>query len=360
MTLLEALRDPNLFAPFFKGESWRPWFSFLAALFAEKPRGSDLETYRALTGRTTWPRKPFREAVLIVGRRGGKSRILALLAVYYACFLPYAHLLAPGQKARIAVLAKDREQAGEIFAYALGLIEATPLLAPMVARRDSETIELSNRVVIAIGTASFRSIRGYTLAACLCDELAFWFDDAVSANPAAEVLRAVRPGLATIPGAPLIIASSPYAKKGELYGSHRRYYGRNDAEVLVWKASSRTMNASLDEAFITAEYEKDPESARAEYGAEFRQDLVDYIAQEALDDVVMQGNAVSCLPPRASSISPSSTRRAARATRWRWRSAIATATYAYWTRSWKCGRRPIPTRRWRSASRCSGATASSR
>jgi hypothetical protein len=106
MTLHEALRDPNLFARFFKDKSWRPWFSFLAALFAETPQGDDLETYRVYTGRKKWPAQAFREAVMIVGRRGGKSRILALIAVYLACFRDYAHLLAPGQRARIAVLAK--------------------------------------------------------------------------------------------------------------------------------------------------------------------------------------------------------------------------------------------------------------
>jgi hypothetical protein len=113
MTLREALCDRNLFAPFFQGDSWSRWFSFLSALFAEPPEGDDLETYQALTGRTAWPSDPFREAVVIVGRRGGKSRVLALVATYMACFRSYAHLLAPGQRARVGVLAKDREQAGK-------------------------------------------------------------------------------------------------------------------------------------------------------------------------------------------------------------------------------------------------------
>jgi hypothetical protein len=102
---------------------------------------------------------------------------VALIATYLACFKDYAHLLAPGQRVRIAALARDREQASEIFRYILGLIEAVPLLAPMIMRYDSEEIELSNRVTIAVATASFRSVRGYTLAAALCDEVAFWRSD---------------------------------------------------------------------------------------------------------------------------------------------------------------------------------------
>ena len=46
----------------------------------------DLDVYRERTGRTSWPTEPFTEAAVIVGRRGGKSRTLALIAVYLACF----------------------------------------------------------------------------------------------------------------------------------------------------------------------------------------------------------------------------------------------------------------------------------
>ena len=38
------------------------------------------------------------------------------------------------------------------------------MLEPLIVRRDSETIELSNRVHIEIATASFRSTRGYSYA----------------------------------------------------------------------------------------------------------------------------------------------------------------------------------------------------
>jgi hypothetical protein len=289
MTLLEALRDPNLFEPFFRGPSWGPWKAFLAALFAELGPEADLATYRALTGRTAWPARAFHEAHLIVGRRGGKSRILALIATYLACFRSYAHLLAPGQRVRIAVLAKDREQAGEIFNYVLGLIEAAPLLAPMIMRCDNDSIDLNNRVTIAVTTASFRAVRGYTLAAALCDELAFWLSDDASANPDHEILRAVRPGLLNIPGSMLLVASSPYAKKGELYNVYRRSYGKDDGDVLVWKASTLEMNPAADRAFIAREYERDPESSLAEYGADFRDDLADFVTREMVDAVTMWG-----------------------------------------------------------------------
>jgi len=89
MRLLDAIRDARLFAHPFGEESWRAWRTFLAALFAETPHNSDLERFREATGRRHWPMKPFTEAWLVIGRRGGKSQIAALVAVYLAAFRDY-------------------------------------------------------------------------------------------------------------------------------------------------------------------------------------------------------------------------------------------------------------------------------
>jgi hypothetical protein len=295
MTLLEALNDINLFARFFRGRSWLAWRVFLAALFAETTDEAGLKLYHACTGRTAWPTVAFTEAALIVGRRGGKSRVLALIAVFLATMRDYAPYLAPGELATIAVLASDRSQARVIFRFVLGLLKAVPLIKPLIVDSDAETITLSNRVTIEIATASFRTARGYSFAAVLCDEVAFWRSDESSANPDIEILRALRPGLASIPGSMLLIASSPYAKRGELYSVFRKHYGRDEARILVWKADTATMNSSIDKAIIDEAYSTDPEAARAEYGAEFRDDLADFVTAEAVAAVTMFGR--SELPP---------------------------------------------------------------
>ena len=86
IALGRCLNDPNLFGRHFRGASWAAWKVFLAALFAEPADEAGLAVYRERTGRTAWPTAPFQEAAVIVGRRGGKSRTLALIAVYLACF----------------------------------------------------------------------------------------------------------------------------------------------------------------------------------------------------------------------------------------------------------------------------------
>jgi hypothetical protein len=127
-----AILSPALFAGHFKGDTWGPWRTVLKALFGLHLDETETALYRTHTGRTEAPAEPFpfKEAALVVGRRGGKSRILALIAVYLACFRDYAPYLAPGEVATIAVIAADRKQARSIFRFTIGLLRAVPMLAP--------------------------------------------------------------------------------------------------------------------------------------------------------------------------------------------------------------------------------------
>lgn len=283
MSIIADLDNPKLFAPFFKGSSWGPWRAFLQALFALPMDEVALELYRHHTGRQTPPALPFTEAALVVGRRGGKSRILALIATYLATSRDYSPYLAPGEKATVAIIASDRKQARSIYRYILGMLENVPALAGMVADAKADIIELTNGVVIEIATASFRVTRGYSFAAVLADETAFWRNDDATANPDVEIFRALRPGMASIPGAILLNASSPYARRGVLYQTYRRHFGKDDGRVLVWQGSTSEMNPSIDPAIIAEAYEEDPASAASEYGAQFRDDIDDFVSQAVID-----------------------------------------------------------------------------
>lgn len=289
MNVLDAMADPALFEPFFREKSWDTWRAFLTALMGAPMTPDQLALYQRHTGRTLAPTSPFKEAALICGRRGGKSRMLALLGTSLATLQDYRGFLAPGEVATVAIIASDRRQARSIFRFVKGLIDAVPALAREVTRVTDEVIELGHRrVAIEIHTASFRVTRGYTFAAVLCDEIAF-FRSEESANPDDEIIRAIRPGLATIPGAMLLLASSPYAKRGVLYKTYRRHYAQEGARVLVWKASTAEMNPGIDPALIAEAYEDDPQSAASEYGAEFRDDIAAFVSREVVEACVEPG-----------------------------------------------------------------------
>jgi hypothetical protein len=289
LNIVEAMDDPALFGPWFHDPSWRPWRAFLAAMFGLPMDDEALALYRACTGRTDAPNGPFTEADLIVGRRGGKSRILALLGTFLATCRDYSPFLAPGEQATVAIIAADRKQARVILRYITGMLRAVGMLAGLIDDERAESIELSNRVTIEIATASLRTTRGYSFAAVLADESAFWRSDDTAANPDHEIFRAMRPGMATIPGAILLNGSSPYRKRGELYKAYARHYGKDDGRVLVWKAPTLIMNPSLDPSIVEEAFLDDPDAALSEYGAEFRADLTDFVDRSVVDAATMIG-----------------------------------------------------------------------
>jgi hypothetical protein len=283
-----------MFGPFFKGESFTAWRAFLSAMFAEPMSGEELAIYRQCTGRQEPPAEPVKEGTLVIGRRGGKSRTLALIATHLATSRDYSPYLAPGEVGTVAVIASDRKQARAIFRYVQGMLHAVPDLAALILEETQDSITLSNgpagaaKVAIEIQTASFRVTRGYTFVAVLCDETAFWRDEN-SANPDVEIFRALRPGMATIPGAMLLNASSPYRKSGVLWRAFQRYYGKDVARRLVWKAPTRVMNPTIDPAEEAEAYEDDAASASAEWGGEFRDDIGEFVPRAVVEACTAPG-----------------------------------------------------------------------
>ncbi len=284
VTILDTL---PLWGDRFTGPSRAAWRAVLALMFGLPVDDDQRVLLQRCTGRALdGPQPPAREAWLIVGRRGGKSEIAALIAVYLACFRTYA--LKPGERGTLMILAADRRQARVVKGYVSGLLTSVPMIAALVANETKESIELSNGITIEIQTASFRSVRGYTVVGAIADEVAFWQNDD-SANPDAEILAALRPAMATVPGALFVAISSPYARRGELYRVHREHFGKDGDPLLVVQADTRTFNPTVPQSVIDAEYESDPARASAEYGAQFRSDVESLITSDALAACVVLG-----------------------------------------------------------------------
>jgi hypothetical protein len=56
------------------------------------------------------------------------------------------------------------------------------------------------------------------------------------------------------------------------------------------------MNPTVPQEFVDAEFERDPASAAAEYGAEFRSDAAEFVSMDVLDACTADG--VFELPPK--------------------------------------------------------------
>src|SRR5262245_33591171 len=84
VTLRKALEDEALLGGVLGGDTWHTWRSILLAAMGEPLQPDEPKAFKQFTGRATPPPNRIDELWCCVGRRGGKSRAMAALAVYLA------------------------------------------------------------------------------------------------------------------------------------------------------------------------------------------------------------------------------------------------------------------------------------
>jgi hypothetical protein len=279
--IITAIRDPRLIGD----EISEAQETALRALYGLPMNATHSEIYMRATERTDYEQREYREASYICGRRSGKSSKLASnIALFEGCFR--THPLSRGERAFIVTVATTRRQASVVFNYILARLENSPTLHRLIdGEPRADEVDLRNGVTISVWPCNYRSIRGISIAACICDELAFWRDDLTGANPATEVLRAIRPSMASFSSAKLVKISSPFAKSGPVWDDWQLRHSRPD--TLVWRLDSRSMNPTLDAAFLNAERERDPEAYAREYGAEFYESAASFLSADAIESAVV-------------------------------------------------------------------------
>lgn len=282
MNIIAAAADPQLFgsSPALADlSSWRPWLALLAAAYGLPLDDEGVALFTKATGRSRYdpPEGGWRELTVLSGRQSGKSRIAALLTAFEAAFAPksrdgelYALLLAQDLRAAVRTA----------FSYVRAFLMSSPILRAAVTRETQTSLDLTNGLRVAVYPCRPASVRGLRARVVVLDELAF-FRSGEGVAVDTEMLRAVRPSLATT-GGKLIILSSPYGQSGALWELHRRHYGRDDSPVLVWQADAPTMNPTLPADYLARMREEDPEAYRSEVLGEFRAGLATLLDPDSL------------------------------------------------------------------------------
>jgi hypothetical protein len=294
ITIEDALRDKHLLgAALGEAAPWRTWFAILRAAFGLSLNREQRRIFDAVAGGREPPQQKVRELWCIIGRRGGKSRMAAALAVYLALF--QQHKLVRGEQGFVLVLAASRDQARVVVEYIKAFLEASDILRNEIESVTTTEIKLRNNVVITTHAASFRSIRGRTLVACVFDEIALWRDE-TSAYPDIGTYRAILPSLMTTQGM-LIAISTPYRRTGLLHQKHRDFFNVDSNEILVVQGASSQFNPMLAQAQIDAAIAADREGATSEWEATFRSDLAAFLDDTTIEAAVDYGRPLE-LPPR--------------------------------------------------------------
>lgn len=290
ITILDLL--DNL--PWFQqAADWTAWRAFLCAVYGLPMSEAEYSIYVECTGRHDRPARKAKEVWVPVGRRGRKSAIAALIGVWEGCLArDYEPLLAKGERAKIPILAKNKAEAAAIRRFAMAILDSDALRGFKQGEPKGEQISLVTQVDLEIKAASLMAGRSHATPLALLDEIAF-FKSEKSVAPDSEIISGIRPGMATIPDALLMALSSPYARRGELWKAFKDHFGRDGDPILVWRAPTTRMHDTPQiRSFVDEQYAKDPISAAAEYGAEFRKDLEIFIPLEVIQAVTVDHRTV--------------------------------------------------------------------
>jgi hypothetical protein len=273
--------------------SWASWLVVLKSAFGLSLDDTQRAMFAKIAGDRAPPGKRVRELWCVVGRRAGKSRMAAALAVFLALF--QRHKLAKGETGHVLVLAATQDQAKTVYSYVLGFIESSEALRREVRSVTATEVRLANDVIIGAHVNSFRTVRGKTILASIFDEVSFWRDE-VSATPDIETYRAVLPSLIAS-GGMLIGISTPYRRTGLLHSKHRDHFGVEGDDVFVVQGDSATFNPALSPELIESHKAADSEAAVAEWDAQFRSDIAQFLSEDLIELAIDRSRPPE-LPPQ--------------------------------------------------------------
>ena len=177
ISLVDAMSSPLSFEPWFHGESWN-WLAYCAEgrLWPPDDRGGARILPHSRRSRPT-------EATgaggfwFVCGRGAGKDSVASVIVAHSAALFDSSRLRG-GERAMVACLACDREQARIVLDYCRSYFTEIEALKGMVTRETATGFELSNLVDIAVSTNWVEDENaGRSLLAVVFDECAFWRDE---------------------------------------------------------------------------------------------------------------------------------------------------------------------------------------
>jgi hypothetical protein len=157
--------------------------------------------------------REFKEAWMVVGRRGSKTdKFGATIVAYEAALGGHEEFLSPAQPGLVFLISQDLRAARYALNFIRGALESSPLLAKSIKQVTSDRIDLKNNITIASIPATTKSVRGYSSPVSVFDEVGVWYQESESANPDFEIYRAVVPGQIQFPNRKIIGLSTPWTK----------------------------------------------------------------------------------------------------------------------------------------------------
>ena len=236
------------------------WIAIHKAVNGDPLTNIEREFFTLVTGREYDPPDGGWSTIAILSpRRCGKSLFAATQAVYAA--------VRPGQRNTwAALLAQGRAEAQRsLLSEVSSFFDGQGLLPSMVVNRTAETIVLEGGCTIGVLPGSRpQTIRGLGCRILVGDEIDF-VGEPGGEDKARQIIAAARPTIATVPGAKLVLISSPGRVGSAFHRIVTDFYGRPDPHTLVLKLDT-SVNPVLhaNEAYRESMRALDPLAYEAE------------------------------------------------------------------------------------------------
>jgi hypothetical protein len=229
---------------------------------------TDLHTFSMAVGQplAAWQadalRLESRTTVLVAPRQSGKSRSLAVAALWWAFRRPDQCVL---------IVSAGEDASRRLLAQAASVAIRSPLLAGSVTDENAGLLVLSNGSEVRSVPASERAVRGWSVDLLLVDEAAQVDDDLL--------LGAAVPTTAARPDARIVLAGSPGAAEGAFYTyAEAGEQGSEHSRTFRWRLLDATW---IEPAVIEAAREQ---LAPAQFRREYEGDFADVGAEERVID----------------------------------------------------------------------------
>jgi len=230
----------------------------------------------------------FRELVMVIGRRGTKTTIAAIISAYELYKLikrgnpaEYYNLLGAGDISVVNVATTDEQAERFVFTNIKNFTTGSPYLKDRVVSNKIESFKLATDADIQkdpkmktgslsaiCGGSSSKSVRGSNAIVVIMDEFAYFIENGGIYSSDA-IYTALTPSVAGFRrDGKIIMLSSPYAKYGKFYDKYLQSFEEKDS-ILMVKMYSALCNLNIDSEFLKTERRVNKNSFMSEYGGEF-------------------------------------------------------------------------------------------
>ena len=241
---------------------------------------------------------PYTDAVWRAGRRGGKSLLADIVAVYDATMRDdLRKYMRAGEIRTAAIVAQNADKSAKHITTCRGLIAQSPRLRRLIVSYGVDNIVLSNGSMIQSYPCSARSIRGDAWSSVVLDEIGHYITGEEGPAAGDRVYEAARPSLAQFGGQGWCVAiSTPLWKKGRFWTLCQQASSGQFPEMHYRHLSTAEMNPRISALWLENERKRDPDIYSREYLAEFVDGASAYLSGTDVLACVDKGRDI--LPPK--------------------------------------------------------------